>query len=457
MQRIEGHDVDSQNLAKDVLSWIVCAKRPLNTSELQHALAVEVGESELDEDNLPLIEDMVSVCAGLVTVDEESGIIRLVHYTTQEYFQQTQKLWFPYAEDNITKICASYLSFHAFESGPCPFFYEFQDRLDLYKLYDYSAKNWAHHARKASILCPEVIRFLNCEMKVEASIQAILGDLRCLVEGKTRMTGLHLAAYFGVEGAVNTLLSEEVATTIRTTDGQALPGARLDLKDGERRTPLSWAAENGHEAVVKQLLEKGADPDLKDNYGQTPLSSAAANGHEAVVKQLLDKGADIDTIDGDGQTPLSWATENGHEAVVKQLLEKGADIETRAEDGQTPLSWAAVVGHEAVVKQFLDKGADIDTKAKGGRTPLSWAAENGHEAVVKQLLDKGADIDTRDEDGQTPLSWAAVFGHEAVVKQLLDKGADIDTRDDNGQTPLLLAAENGHEAVVKQLLDKGAR
>ncbi|GFF66045.1 conserved hypothetical protein [Aspergillus lentulus] len=42
MQRIEGHDVDSQNLAKDVLSWIVCAKRPLNTSELQHALAVEV-------------------------------------------------------------------------------------------------------------------------------------------------------------------------------------------------------------------------------------------------------------------------------------------------------------------------------------------------------------------------------------------------------------------------------
>ena len=51
---------------------------------------MEVGESNLDEDNLPEIEDMVSVCAGLVTIDEESNVIRLVHYITQEYFKRTQ-------------------------------------------------------------------------------------------------------------------------------------------------------------------------------------------------------------------------------------------------------------------------------------------------------------------------------------------------------------------------------
>jgi hypothetical protein len=218
----------------------------------------------------------------------------------QEYFQKAQEHWFPNAETDITKVCVSYLSFHAFENGPCDPFTELQRRLDRYKLYDYSAKNWGHHARKASILCPEVIRFLNCEMKLEASIQALL-PLRnrwYLIDGgETRMTGLHLAAYFGVEGTVNTLLSEEVATTIQTTDGQAMLRARLDLKDGFRRTPLSWAAKNGHEAVVKQLLDKGADMDTRDEGGLTPLSWAAKNGYEAVVKQLLEKGADLELVE----------------------------------------------------------------------------------------------------------------------------------------------------------------
>jgi hypothetical protein len=91
MERIEGQIVDAKVLAKQVLSWITCAKRTLTTFELQHALAVETGEPELDRENLPEIEDMVSVCAGLVTVDKESRVIRLIHYTTQEYFERTQR------------------------------------------------------------------------------------------------------------------------------------------------------------------------------------------------------------------------------------------------------------------------------------------------------------------------------------------------------------------------------
>lgn len=71
------------------------AKSPLTTPELQHALAVEAGDVELGEDNIQEIEEVVSVCAGLVTVDEQSDIIRLVHYTTQEYFERTQTRWFP--------------------------------------------------------------------------------------------------------------------------------------------------------------------------------------------------------------------------------------------------------------------------------------------------------------------------------------------------------------------------
>ena len=89
---------------------------------------MEVGESELDEDNLPEIEDMVSVCAGSVTIDGESNTIRLVHYTTQEYFERTQSHWFPNSNTDITTICISYLSFDVFERGFCQTGDEFEKR-----------------------------------------------------------------------------------------------------------------------------------------------------------------------------------------------------------------------------------------------------------------------------------------------------------------------------------------
>ena len=91
MERIHGQVSDQKEMAFHVLSWISCAERQMTALELQHALAVEVGEPSLDKDNLPEVEDMVSVCAGLVVVDEQSDIIRLVHYTTQEYFEKTNR------------------------------------------------------------------------------------------------------------------------------------------------------------------------------------------------------------------------------------------------------------------------------------------------------------------------------------------------------------------------------
>jgi ankyrin repeat protein len=88
------------------------------------------------------------------------------------------------------------------------------------------------------------------------------------------------------------------------------------------RTLLSFAAREGHEDIVKWLLETG-DPDIKDRmYSRTPLLCAAQNRHEAVVKLLLEtSNAEVDSKDNGGQTPLSYAAQKGHEAVVKLLRE----------------------------------------------------------------------------------------------------------------------------------------
>lgn len=279
-------------LGRRVLAWIICAKRKLTTSELQHALAVEIGSTEFDSDNLPEIEDMVSACAGLVTVDKESNIIRLVHYTAQEYFARTQQDWFPDAEADIAEVCVTYLSFSSFESGRCLQDDEFKARLRSNPLYDYAARNWGHHARAA----PEkqlILEFLESEAKTSASGQVIIAS-RTSVHWKMYgqvdggMTGIHLAAYFGLM-CITSLLKN---------------GHDADAKDSNGCTPVFWAAINGHGATVRILFNEGAGVKARDVNGQTLLSLAIEYRDEVIVRHLLGKGEDTRAKGRLGQTRL---------------------------------------------------------------------------------------------------------------------------------------------------------
>ena len=88
LERIDGQLAEDRSLARRSLCWISYAQRLLTTEELCHALAIELGDKTLNMDNVYEVEDIISVCAGLVAVDKDSSIIRLVHYTTQEYFER---------------------------------------------------------------------------------------------------------------------------------------------------------------------------------------------------------------------------------------------------------------------------------------------------------------------------------------------------------------------------------
>jgi hypothetical protein len=78
MERIEQQDDSRTQFAKRVLSWITYSVRPLSVKELQHALAVMPDTTKLDPDDITDDEILTSICAGLVVIDEEQNIIRLV-------------------------------------------------------------------------------------------------------------------------------------------------------------------------------------------------------------------------------------------------------------------------------------------------------------------------------------------------------------------------------------------
>jgi len=252
-------------------------------------------------------------------------------------------------------------------------------------------------------------------------------------------------------------------------------GAKLNYPDSKSHAPLFHAIARGHVRVLMLLLDLGADPNAPQN-GKTPLASAAAEGNEAVVHILLAYGAIIDSTDADLHTPLCHAIKNAHVGVVKVLLERGGNPNVFTHDWNwrfSDLILATRNGREKVSDLLMVNNPKNKSRAhplrmhplrvgdqpkRVIRTPLLWAAQFGNPAIVKLLLEKHADLEARESfSGQTPLSLAARHGHLETVRLLIEYGADVQTTDETQETPLSWASRLGECEIAQLLLESGAQ
>jgi ankyrin repeat protein len=161
-----------------------------------------------------------------------------------------------------------------------------------------------------------------------------------------------------------------------------------------RMGDLVRAAAAGEVEAVRALLAAGADVDarwsLKAGVETTALHAAAENGHGAVVRILLDAGANVNcpTIEYkrnmEGDTPLLAAARNGHAEIVRLLAEAGADLNGGDFD-ERPLAMAASAGHVDVVSTLVECGVNTRLKDFRGKSAVDYARAAGHTAVVQLL------------------------------------------------------------------------
>jgi ankyrin repeat protein len=159
-------------------------------------------------------------------------------------------------------------------------------------------------------------------------------------------------------------------------------GADVDAGDGVR-TALCWAAINGNVEMATLLRRRGATRELGD-----AVDFAASRGKAAVLRVLLEWGADQSAKDH----ALCWALLCGRQAVIPILLASGADpnyVGHPSTRGSSAMVAAAQSTPE-IVRLLLENGADPTVVDQDGRNMLEWAGNNPiHGEAIIALLSSG--------------------------------------------------------------------
>lgn len=473
-ETLEKIDKDDRPEALHLMQWICLAMRPLSLTELRFAMASDwpdplrrhqqfhgdVEKSEEYEDHEQMQNLLRNFFPGLVEVALESDghTVQLVHQSCHEFLKreglqmlsglqtlsEAQKN-FVIAEGHhrLARTCINYTTL---EDAPR---LAQSDQIERLAFLNYAATSWVGHAQEAEKALPQddllgrfqwpsreiFQRWIDCYWAVDPA-----SDER----PNRKASLLHMAAEHGIQS---------IAAAILRGDH-----VKLDEGDDADRSPLFYAAQRGHKAIVEELLLKGAKTSCEDFHHRTALWYAISNGHGATVRLLLDKeGDDAGTRQSNIQSSLWLAARHGHKKVVELLLERKVDRNLSDEGRRTLLWHAAAKGRTDLVRLLLDRGADPNLDDANSQTPLSLAADNGHDSVIALLLGNAdVDADRKDVEGRTALSLAADNGHLAVVRSLLMHGVEIDSLDEDDRTALWYGAMSGHDKVVKLLLEHGA-
>ncbi|KAF7344738.1 ANK-REP-REGION domain-containing protein [Mycena venus] len=463
MQRIDSQNEEDRKVAGSALTWVANAKRPLTVDELRTALAIELNTRQLDKDNLMNIELILAACAGLVIMDEQRSVVRLVHYTTQEYLDSIQPSRFPDAQTEITRTL---LTFLAFDGYPDTSWYS---AWNLPPLIEYSQYCLVHATGQPEVqLHNMILKFFGCAHQWKQTMRWRWSTHPWTVDWPPQPSALWIAAAANLLGTAKFLLEE--APINKHPDGSGITiasyyghlemvqllienGADVNTLTEQYGPPLTAASEAGHDRIARFLLKNGADANASSGQYGCALHAAVSQNHETIVRLLIKNGASVNR-QGDFGTALTFASQCGMQSIVLLLLEQGADVNARGGKYSYALNTALAHKQEKIAQILIENGADVNALGHNLRYPLGLAADWGHENLVQLLINNGADPNAH---GGMTLLHALWDGRENIVRLLLENGADANPQDTRYGCPLLAAFGRGDRAIVQLLVKHGAK
>ena len=379
--------------------------------ELRHALATREGDKAIDEESFVNFDHLVRSCAGLVTVDTGSQIVRLIHLTAQDFFRTRASKCFPDAHTRLTRTCLTYLFFDEFSQGP----YDpgstntsrysylrgpisvgrfISLRIERNPFMKYAAHHWGDHARgKATerALEREILAFLSTPRALASTVQVQYrhvwpGFERWSLDSSKHMP-IHIVVSFALEHILETLL-------------KIVTAENLNVEDETKKTAFHWAVELRLANCARTLLAAGADIRTQDNHGRTALYKASALGDEPIVKMILEHNNRAKLL----KKEVRRAVLSNQMLIIETYI-RAAPIPT--DRANLMLMESSVLGKPDVIALAMSFGADVEVEDGRGRTPLLVAVENGRSAAAEALVTAGASTTVLQASGKTLLQVAA--------------------------------------------------
>jgi uncharacterized protein len=214
--------------------------------------------------------------------------------------------------------------------------------------------------------------------------------------GMLRISHIHcgiLSALLVLSPAVQAQAPSRVIDegTARRGYGDPLPGGR-GQSPGSPVISIVDAARSGDVSGARGAFLLGESVNARDGRGNPALLLAAGAGNVAVMRFLLEKGANPNLFDRKKRTtPLIAAAELGESNMIRLLLEYNADPNRTDATGETALMKAARIGAADAVRVLIAAKADLNATDYSGHTAL-WHADNARKRqVVKLLQEAGGD------------------------------------------------------------------